>query len=242
MVPLPAALGLLSVTVFVSLRVWIDMDAASTGVAGSDPIAPIVLFSLLFPLWNLPVWVSRVESGTVSEYDGALPMGTTTRRALRVGAGAIWLGAFLLAAAAVGVAGGIGGDVGSLRVVLRTWAGASGAALLGYLLASVPVLLSVRQPHLAGLVNASVWAAVWWLTRELDLGAAPLLPWTALAPLVGPPTPASAWAPALALWLPLAVLAVPAAAALGARFEHKVWGRSARPARPALGAAAGGAA
>jgi hypothetical protein len=235
-------LSLLAVVCFIMARIPSDMHAASTGAAGPDPIAGIALFSLLFPLWNLPLWVCRVENGTVSGYDGALPLGTTTRRALRVGAGAAWLGAFLLAAAAVGVAGGIGGDAGSLRVVLRTWAGASGAALLVYLLASVPVLLSARQPSLAGVVNASVWAAVWWLTRDLAAGAAPLLPWTALAPLVGPPTPAAAWAPALALWLPLAVLAVLAAAALGARLEHRGWGRSARPERAALGAAAGGAA
>jgi hypothetical protein len=155
----------------------------------------------------------------------------------------MWLGAVLLAVAAVVVACGIGGDVASQRgAVLRTWAGASGAALLAYLLVSVPILLSVRQPVRAGLVYASVWAAVWWLTRELAPGVAALLPWTALAAIVGPPAPASAWAPALALWLPLAVLAVPAAAAIGARLEHKEWGRSARSARPALGAAAGGAA
>jgi hypothetical protein len=233
------ALPLLYIAIVVLVRVWVDLDTASAGVVGPAPSAS----NVLTPLCILAFFVCRVENGIGSEYDGALPMGIATRRALRVGAGAMWLGVALLAVAAVVVACGIVGDVASLRgAVLRTWAGASGAALLAYLLVSVPMLLSVRRPGRAGLVYASVWAAVWWLTRELAPGVAALLPWTVLAAIVGPPAPAATWAPALTLWLPLAVLAVPAAAAVGARFEHKEWGRSARPARPAVGAAAGGAA
>jgi hypothetical protein len=91
-------------------------------------------------------------------------------------------------------------------------------------------------------MSGSVWVGVWRFTNDWVPQAAPLLPWTALAPLVDPAAPAAAWAPALALWLPLAVLAVPAAAAAGARRERPGWRRSARPARAALGAAAGGAA
>jgi hypothetical protein len=199
---------------------------------------------VLVLLCVVPFWVSRVERGAGREHDDSLPVDTATLRALRVAAGAMWLGAVLLAVAAVAAAGAvaIGGAASLPGVLLRTWAGAAGAALLVYLLASVPVFLSARQPYMAGLMYASVWVGVWRYTIDWVPQAAPFLPWSALAPLVDPSAPASAWAPALALWLPLAVLAVPAAAAMGARREHPGWGRGARPARAALGAAAGGAA
>jgi hypothetical protein len=210
------------------------------GGIGADASARFVLVLLCV----LPFWVSRVERGPRREHDDSLPLDTATLRALRVAAGAMWLGAVLLAVAMLAAAGAVatGGAASLPGVLLRTWAGAAGAALLVYLLASVPVFLSARQPYMAGLMYASVWGGVWQFTIQWVPQAAPLLPWSALAPLVEPAAPVWAWAPALALWLPLAVLAVPAAAAVGARREHPGWGRSTRPAGAALGAAAGGAA
>jgi hypothetical protein len=222
------------------VKVSVTLDGATTAEpAVFDPWG----FSLLGMLAFLPLLLWRDGTGSRLLYDDSLPVDGAKLRTMRVAAGAVWVGAIALAAVLVLTAGGIAaGRVPSLQSVTpRVWVGVPGAALLLYLLGSVPVLVSSRHPLLA---TAAFWLSFEALARvDAPSGwdAWRFSPWAALSPIGRTSGPEVPWQTPLAIWLPLAALAVAGAAALGASIDRTSQNPHAEPVRTSPMAAGGAA-
>ncbi len=222
------------------VKVSVTLDSSTTAEpAVFDPWG----FSLLSMLAFLPLLLWRDGTGSRLLYDDSLPVDGAKLRTMRVAAGAVWVGAIALAAVLVLTAGGIAaGRVPSLQSVTpRVWVGVPGAALLLYLLGSVPVLVSSRHPLLA---TAAFWLSFEALARvDAPSGwdAWRFSPWAALSPIGRTSGPEVPWQTPLAIWLPLAALAVAGAAALGASIDRTSQNPHAEPVRTSPMAAGGAA-
>lgn len=213
-----------------------ESDAANTTPAmAHDPR----LFGILSNFFLLPVLVWLDGRGPGREYEDAFPVDVGVRRALRVVAGAAWLGLVLVPLLASTLAGDLaGGKLDSLASApARVWLGVPGATLMLYLLGSLPVLLARRRPL---QWTFAAWVALLLLVELPEASGSPgwhgwlYSPWAAMHPLGLSPWAGQSWERALALWLVVAVAATAAAAAAGARRDRE--GRRSRPERVRPGA------
>lgn len=213
-----------------------ESDASNTTPAmAHDPR----MFGILSNFSLLPVLVWLDGRGPGREYEDAFPVDVGVRRALRVAAGAAWLGLVLAPLLASTLAGDLaGGKLDSLASApARVWLGVPGATLMLYLLGSLPVLLARRRPL---QWTFALWVALVLLVELPEASGSPgwhgwlYSPLAAMHPLGLSPWAGQSWERALALWLAVAVAATVAAAAAGARRDRE--GRRSRPGRVRTGA------